>query len=501
MGSREDIEKLEVDALEDVTPATRTLIKLLRTLLLELFTVIETLRTELATRNAELAALRGPPKPTSERRPRPKPQPITDDEKAERRRREKAARDAARAGKETLPTTVIPLPHSGACPTCASHGPFEDLPPEVSFQVELVPAHLVRRRFETQRSVCPNGHLFTGPRPVRVGDCSHYGPALHAEVTVSKATDAMPVHRLARRLARAGLQLSRSALNDLWHRSAELLRPIYERLLETVKAATYVNADETSQPVMAPEHCRNGFIWTFIADRVIAYVFSASRSGETPQRLLGDSKGRLQIDGSTGYNIVLTPERRTRDGCLAHVRRYFVKALDTARTEADHAISVIAQLYAVEYEAALANLLGTPAHRELRQTKSKPLLEAWKHHLETLRADTPPKSPLGAAIRYTLNQWTYVTHFLDDPLIRLDNNISEAALRIIALGRDTFKWVGNDDAGEHLAIIHTIAATCALNKINPNAYVADVIVRVATHPAAKLDDLLPWNWAPEHATP
>ena len=108
-----------------------------------------------------------------------------------------------------------------------------------------------------------------------------------------------------------------------------------------------------------------------------------------------------------------------------------------------------------------------------------------------------PKSPLGKAIRYTINQWGALTRFLGDPAIPLDNNVSEGALRIIALGRDNFRWVGHDEAGESLAILQTVVATCVLHAVNPFEYLKDVLICPSNgHRQADIEQLLPWNWIP-----
>ena len=306
----------------------------------------------------------------------------------------------------------------------------------------------------------------------------------------------MPLNRVAKRFCRAGLHIGRSTLTDLYHRTANLLAPIHHRLLEIVAGSTYVNADETSQPVMDDKKCRRGYIWTFIASGIIAYVFSATRSGSTPVEVLRGTTGNLQVDGYTGYNQVCLPNGRKRIGCIAHCRRYFHKARDNCPVEADHCIGVIRELYQVEYEAAERDVLGTDTHRLMRQHRCGPLLDEWKGWLEEKKGEHIPKSPMGRAIRYTLGQWKFVTRFLSDAKLRLDNNISEAALRIIALGRDNFRWVGHDESGNNLAILQTIVATCVANDVNPQDYITDVLLRLQTHPASQLDDLLPMNWQP-----
>ena len=122
-------------------------------------------------------------------------------------------------------------------------------------------------------------------------------------------------------------------------------------------------------------------------------------------------------------------------------------------------------------------------------------MDKWKPWLKEQKPLHVPKSPMGKAVRYALNQWESLVQFLDDPAIRLDNNVSESALRIIALGRDNFRWVGNDQAGDNLAVLQTIVSTCVACGINPEDYLADLLLRVDTHPSAAIDELLPMNWS------
>jgi transposase len=472
-------------------------------LIATLHALIEELRSSLAAKDAEIAELRrallGPrserQKPASGRTSQ-RPQ-LSDDEKQARREAAKTKREDNRGRREeAIDAYTVDHPAAGACPRCGQAGPFTELSPELSSEIEYVEERLVRLLHVLQKQLCGCGHIFSAPAPARVADGALYGPALHAYVVVSKCADALPLHRISKRLARAGVHVARSSLTDIFHRTAELLEPVYRRLLEVVAASAYVNADETSQPVMDKDQCRRGFIWTFIAETVIAYVFSADRGGETPARILADTTGFLQVDGHTGYNVVCVPEGRERVGCLAHARRYFHKARDQTPDEAETAMEFIRQVYRVELDAAERNILGTEAHRLLRRERTKPVLEAFHAWLEPRQEKYEPKSPPGRAFRYTLNQWARIARFVDDPKLRADNNISEGALRIIALGRDNFRWVGNDVAGNNLAVLQTIVSTCVANDVNPLHYIADVLMRVASHPKRDIDELLPMYWSP-----
>lgn len=516
MAGREDIENIDIDEVAE-SPATRSLLLMMKTMLLQLLNLVDELRAALAaqrtqaadftTRQAELDASRAENEELKrallgQRSERQKaseraPKPPVDPQEAEARQKEgQAKRRTNRRQKKALPAEDIEHPAPAICPGCSGTGPFSDLPAVVSFEYERVPEKLIKRRHVQRKHVCHCGHIACGPAPVRVGDCSHYGPGLHADAVVSKCADAMPINRLAKRYQRAGVPMARSTLTDLFHRSAGLLEPIWKRLKELLASATHVNADETSQPVMDTEKCRRGFMWTFIAQTIVLYVFSPTRSGATAGRVLGDSVGVLQVDGYTGYNQVTTPNKRTRAGCLAHARRYFYKARDTCPDEAEFVFELVRKLYRVERDVAARGLVGTAEHLALRKLRSRPLMDQWKTWLDEQQPLHVPKSPMGAAVRYTVNQWDYLCRFLNDPKIRLDNNISESALRVIALGRDNFRWVGNDQAGDNLAILQTVVHTCVACGVNPQEYLTDVLIRVASHPASAIDELLPMNWTP-----
>ena len=425
----------------------------------------------------------------------------TPEEKAKREVEAKKRRADRKKARKELPAVEahITVPEDEkVCASCGSD--FRALGEGlVTEQYEYVPARLVKKRNIRQKIVCRCGDtILTAPPPPQVTEGAEYGPGLHARVAVAKCADSIPLYRQAKDLQRAGVAIGRSTLCDLFHRSAELLDPLHARLLEIVAGSEYVNADETPLRVLAEEKCRKGFVWTFLAGDVVAYTFSASRSGETATRILGQTKGKLQVDGYTGYNAVTTPSARERVACWAHVRRYFFKALATA-PEAEEIMDLIADLYAIEYLAREKGICGTEAHRLLRDTESRKLVDKIEAWVTAHKPGTRPKSPLGAAIKYINGQWKALKIFLDDPKVGVDNNVSERALRPIALGRKNFLFAGNDGAAENLAVLQSLISTCELNGVNPQEYLTDVLIRIQTHPHSRIDELLPQNWRPPDA--
>jgi transposase len=198
---------------------------------------------------------------------------------------------------------------------------------------------------------------------------------------------------------------------------------------------------------------------------------------------------------------VTLPGGRERAGCLAHLRRRFFDAQSTAPEAAKRAMGFILDVYRVERAVLDADLLGTREHLEMRQTKSKAAMDEFRAWLLTEQPRHPPRGPMGEAITYALGNWDALTLFLTDPRLPIDNNASERALRVAALGRKNFLFVGTDEAGENLAGLYSLIATCEVNGLNPVSYLADVLLRVQTHPAGRIDDLLPHNWAPPRLEP
>ena len=505
----------DLDALtKDLDPQSRAVVVLLHGMLSSLLAQFEATTAKLEAENADLKRLLFGKKAErkvmpSVRREAARRAKAKETAEASEARKEKSLerRRGRRAKRRTLPVVEarIAVPDGErTCPKCGS----SELRPlgegAVSEQYEYVPGRLVRKRIVREKLACRCGEaVVTAPAPPQVTDGAEHGPGLQAHVVVSKCADAIPLYRQARRLERAGVPASRSTLCDLFHRSAQLLRPLRDRLLEIVAEDEHTSADETPLPVMHEGGCRRGYQWTFVAEPVIAYVYSPTRSGQTPARVLGGTKGTLQVDGYTGYNRVTTPEGRTRVGCWAHVRRGFFNALATAPDEAGEMMDLIADLYAVEHRAEEAGVVGSEAHRVLRDHDSRAIVERIRQWLDDEAPGHPPKSPLGKAIGYANGQWKTLMVFLDDAKVAIDNNVSERSLRATALGRKNFLFVGNDAAGENLSVLQSLVSTCQACGVNPQAYLEDVLVRVQTHPAKDIDALLPMHWRPagERAPP
>ncbi len=417
-------------------------------------------------------------------------------------------REANRKQKQALAEVKIQhvvAPEKRRCPKCGSTDLKKVGEGKQTVVYEYVPARLEKQIHIQETLACGCGECVIvadgAPKPIEDGQ---YGPGFIAHVVTAKCADSIPLYRLAKSYQREGIPVARTTLGDLFHAAAKELARLWERMLKCIAQNELVLADETPIRVLDEGKTRKGYLWTFRTSRgseneqLIGYCFSPTRSGETPIRILGGTQGYLMVDGYTGYNRVTLPEGRTRVGCWAHARRAVFESLKTAPI-AQEILNLILELYKVELDAKDKQFLGTDAHLELRKSRSTVVIETIREWLMVQKPQHLPKSPMGVAISYIQGQWMPLTRFLENARLPLDNNASEGALRVAALGRKNFLFVGHDAAGANLAGLYSLVATCEANGVNPQAYLADVLLRVQTHPQNRIDELLPHRWAPAPA--
>lgn len=408
---------------------------------------------------------------------------------ANRKRRENAI------AKTKLETTEyelkVPLAEC-SCPKCGS----ADLRPvgrgKTSTVLRYVPGRFVRDVYRRETRKCRCGeYIVTASAPEKALEGTRYDEGFVAHLMVSKCGDSIPLYRLEKQYRRAGVSISRATMNELLHRHAELLEPLGKCLVEEIAKSEVVLADETSIKLQSAKS--KAWMWAFLAGNLIAYRFSPSRSGATPREVLGTSKGTLLVDAYTGYNSVTGDLGRQRAGCLAHARRKLFEAR-AADESVGEALELIQQVYRVEHDAKEQGLAQSEAHLAMRQKRAAPAMQALKSWLDERKGRYSPKSALAGAVGYAHNHWTELTRFLDNARIPVDNNRSEAALRVVALGRKNFLFVGHESAGKNLAGLYSLIATCEACGKNPMEYLPDVMRRVSTHPAAQIRELLPDRW-------
>ncbi|WP_394825703.1 IS66 family transposase [Pendulispora albinea] len=336
------------------------------------------------------------------------------------------------------------------------------------------------------------GCVITAPPPERWSDKTRYDSSFVAHLVVSKCLVVTPLYRLEQSFARLGMPIARSTMNDLFRRAAQKLEPLRAPLFDVIKKDFLVHVDETSFTLT--KQTAKAFIWAFVGKRLTGYRFELTRGGDAPLEVLGDSPGAFLCDDYRGYDPLEKRGLRQRCGCLAHVRRKFFETGEVP--EAKEALDLIAGMYGVEHEAEHRAFLGTAEHLALRRTYARPLFVRLLLLSRELRRAHGPKTLLGRAAHYVWRNLRPLGRFLRDPRIRLDNNLAENALRLIALGRKNFLFVHSEDAGKELALLYSLVVSCTRVAINPVEYIADVLERIDKTADDNLSNLLPDRWKP-----
>jgi transposase len=382
------------------------------------------------------------------------------------------------------------------------------LEPEQSTTYEYKPGHFIRRVHKRQKLACSCGQsIVTAPPPPKLVVGGQYGFGFAAFLIVEKCADSIPIHRIEKRFGRLGIPISRSTMNDLVHKAAEIVRPLVARLQTRIAALEVVLADETSMRLQ--DRPKRGFVWVFhghdevSGGKLVLYAFAVDRSGDTPAKILGGTRGTLVVDGYTGYNQVTDPLGRARGGCWSHMRRKLFEARSTrAAEDIDPALGIIREIFRVEHDATEQKIVRTPAHLELRNARSAPLVEQFFQWAEHKKVEVLPKGPLGEALGYAINQRARLELFLSDPRIPMHNNGSESRLRVIALARHTYLFFGHPLAGKNFAGLYSLVGSCIANEVEPTEYLTDVLARVRDATTdEQLDALLPDRWAPHGPAP
>jgi hypothetical protein len=276
------------------------------------------------------------------------------------------------------------------------------------------------------------------------------------------------------------------------------------------KQSKVIHTDETRVPVQdgtTKGQCKSGRIWTYIGDESNPYVVydnTPDRTRAGPQRFLADYKGYLQADAYGGYDGIYHKGEVTEVACWAHARRKFYDARNSDGPASAQALAYIRLLYDVEKEAKESAYAGgvdlTAERYRLRQQRSVPRLQQFHAWLTSQQAEhggpVLPRSPIGLAIAYALNQWDALCVYTTDGDLSMDNNAAENALRRVALGRKNWLFCGSDNGGRTAAVLFSLIATCQSHRVNPFEYLRDVLTRIAATPVSQLDQLLPDQWKP-----
>jgi transposase len=347
----------------------------------------------------------------------------------------------------------------------------------------------------------------TAPRPAQGVPRCLAAPGLLAHVIVSKFVEHLPLYRLERQFAWQGVPLARQTLCDWLARAAELLRPLVEVMIQQVLRSLVIQTDDTPVPVQraSRDQTRQGRVWLYhgdVAHPYLVYQYSPNREQHWPQTFLHEYSGFLQADAYAGYDALFSTGRIVEVGCWAHARRKFFEAQTTDPERALYVLGAIRQLYAVDKRArqeqtrrALAEAEYWTLRQRWRQEQSVPVLTTLGQWLRAQQSQVLPKSPIGEAIGYALNQWEALLRYTTQGFLEIDNNAAERALRPIAIGRKNYLFFGSDVGGETAAVLYSFVQTCQHLSVEPWRYLRDVLERLPMHPAERLEELLPDRWA------
>lgn len=417
---------------------------------------------------------------------------------------------------EHLPRQRVVIAAPENCPCCGS-AKLSKLGEDITETLEVIPRQWKVIQTVRERFSCRNCETITQPpAPFHVTPRGFAGPNLLAMILFEKFGQHLPLNRQSERYAREGIDLSVSTLADQVGACAVTLQPLHAQIEAHVLAAERLHGDDTTVPILAKGKTITGHIWTYVRDDrpfgghappAALYYASRDRRQEHPERHLRGFTGLLQADAYSGYNGLYNPSRAhgaiTSALCWAHARRQFFELADIAanarRGKTAPAISPIA-LEAVRRIDALFDIErginGLPVEQRLavRQENSLPLLadlEAW---LRDERSRLSRAASVVKPIDYMLRRWDRFTRFARDGRVCLTNNAAERALRGFALGRKSWLFAGSERGADRAAAITTLIMTAKLNDVDPLAWLADVLGRIAGIPQSRLHELLPWEW-------
>jgi transposase len=384
------------------------------------------------------------------------------------------------------------------CPQCG--GTKERMGEEITEQLDYVPASFIVRQHVRVKYACKKCQegVVIADLPARPIERGRPGEGLLAQVLTSKYGDHLPLHRLEAIFQRHGVTLARSTLCDWVGECATLLTPLVQEMQRQVLQSPKVNTDDT--PLTARngsgKEKHKGYLWAYIGlGHNVVFDYTSGHSREGPLRFLGDYAGYVQADAYNGYDALFAKGHAIEVACWAHTRRKFFDAQDSDPARAAEVLVLIGDLYKIEARAKEENRERDQI-KALRQKESQPILEVIEKRLALWEPQVLPKSPIGQAIGYAQGQWQALNRYLDDGLLDIDNNLAERTLRMVAIGRKNWLFVGHDNGGHRAAIIYSLVASCRLCGLDPFAYLRDVLERISTHPASHIAELLPRNWKP-----
>jgi transposase len=409
-----------------------------------------------------------------------------------------------------------------AC-TCCGGSRLSKLGEDVTKTLEEIPRRFKVIETVREKFTCRDCEKITqAPAPFHATPRGFIGPKLLATILFDKFGMHTPLNRQSARFKCEGINLELSTLADQVGHGTFALQPLFYLIERHVLSAERVHGDDTTVRILAKSRCTTGRIWTYVRDDrpfagpeppAAVYYASSDRRGEHPQKHLAEFAGILQADCYNGFEPLFDPKKKvlpiTPAFCFAHARRGFFELADIEKNAREgkkgkplspialEAVRRLDALFEIERDI---NGRGAGERRAIRQEKSKPLFDDMHTWLLRERETLSRSAEVLKPINYMLSRWADFARFLDDGRICLTNNAAERALRGIALGRRNWTFAGSQRGADRAAVMLTMITTCRLNEIDPKAWLADVLARIADLPQNRLHELLPWEWKRLHQT-
>ena len=426
---------------------------------------------------------------------------------------------------EHLPRERVVIDPPTACDCCGGNR-LRKLGEDVTKTLESRPRQWKVIETVREKFTCRDCEKITqAPAPFHVVPRGWAGPNLLAMIVFEKFGQHQPLNRQAERYALEGVPIALSTMADSVGSVCTVLDPLRCRIEPHVMAAERLHADDTTVPVLAEGKTDTARCWIYLRDDkpfggagppAAIFYYSRDRKGEHPQGHLAGYSGILQADAYDGYGRLYLPGRAPgpiiEAACWVHARRPFFAMADieeNARRKtagkkeiplSPIAIEVVRRIDAMfEIERSI-NGKSAAERLAVRQISSRPLVDDLKIYVRAQLDRLARGHDLAKAINYMLKRWAAFTLFLEDGRVCLSNNAAERGLRGIALGRKSWLFCGSDRGGQRAAAMYSLIVTAKMNGVDPQAWLTDVLSRIAAHPAHRLDELLPWNWTPASST-
>jgi transposase len=388
------------------------------------------------------------------------------------------------------------------CPCCGQ--PREIIGFDVSHQLEFVQSLFECIQHIMFKYACKScdGQMTTAQKPYQPIDKGLPGPGLLAKIATDKFWLHLPLYRQEQVFQSLTIPVNRSSMCRWLRGVADVFQPIVERMRWLILKSRVVQSDATTLPVIKKGlgKTHRGIIWVYRGDTVYPYVFynySDTEHSVYPEKILKGYTGILQSDGTNKFNEIIK-NGATAANCWAHVHCYFEDAWKNDPKAAEFPMGVIKSLFDIERVAAT---LSEADRTDLRQRLAKPKLALLKDWLDDMKLVEPPKTKLGDAISYTLNRWPALLVYLDHPFVEISNNGSERSIKPMVLSRRNWLFAGSEEGGHTAATIMSIIETCKRLRINPFAYMKDVLTRFPSAKTSQIDDFLPDRWIVLKETP